>query len=411
MAFWRKKNPHGVAEAETLLAAAAKVRNYRGDLFDDSERERLRRDEEALRNAETREDGEAAAARLKETLSELGGTIFPQKTLPEWVELIVVAAILAGGVRGFFFQLFKIPTNSMFPTYNGMTAEVFTEPENALEKWAERVFRSASFHEFIAPASGEIVFRVNRKARVGSKDVFEVFVGGVPVEIECPRDFSMDSVFLERFFPKFSKMENLSLRERWAAALENAGKTGKVFRDASGATFVRTGISAEKGENFLSFKIFGGDMVVVNRFAYHFMKPEVGDPFVFRTKNIPGLNNVDLYYIKRLAGTPRDVLSVRDKKLYRNGNLISGADAFDKNNEFRVSEKYYGYLPSCGGAGVYAKPLKNDFHVPADSYYALGDNSGNSYDSRGWGCVPAEDAVGKASFIIYPFSERWGIAK
>lgn len=240
MAFWRKKNPHGVAEAETLLAAAAKVRNYRGDLFDDSERERLRRDEEALRNAETREDGEAAAARLKETLSELGGTIFPQKTLPEWVELIVVAAILAGGVRGFFFQLFKIPTNSMFPTYNGMTAEVFTEPENALEKWAERVFRSASFHEFTAPASGEIVFRVNRKARVGSKDVFEVFVGGVPVEIECPRDFSMDSVFLERFFPEFSKMENLSLRERWAAALENAGKTGKVFRDASGATFVRT---------------------------------------------------------------------------------------------------------------------------------------------------------------------------
>lgn len=411
MAFWWKKSSFAVAEAETLLNASAKVRNYRGDLFDDSERERLRRDEEALRNAETKEAGEAAAARLKETLSELGGTVFPQKTIPEWVELIVVAAILAGGVRGFFFQLFKIPTNSMFPTYNGMTAEVCTESENAVEKWAERIFRSASFYEFKAPASGEVILRVNRKARIGSKDVFEVFVAGVPVEIECPRDFSMDSVFLEKFFPEFSKMESISLRERWAAALENAGKTGKIFRDASGASFVRTGITVEKGDDLLNFKIFGGDMVVVNRFAYHFTKPEVGDPFVFRTKNIPGLNNADLYYIKRLAGTPGDVLSVRDKKLYRNGNIISGAAAFEKNNEPRISEKYYGYLPACGGAGVYSKPLKNDFSVPEDFYYALGDNSENSYDSRGWGCVPAEDAVGKAAFIIYPFSERWGIAK
>ncbi|GBL24108.1 hypothetical protein EMGBS6_08930 [Opitutia bacterium] len=38
--------------------------------------------------------------------------------------MVVMAAIVAGSIRSFFLQPFKIPTNSMWPTYNGMTAEV-----------------------------------------------------------------------------------------------------------------------------------------------------------------------------------------------------------------------------------------------------------------------------------------------
>lgn len=108
---------------------------------------------------------------------------------------------------------------------------------------------------------------------------------------------------------------------------------------------------------------------------------------------------------------PGDKLFVENKKLYRNGNIIEGAEAFDKNNQCAFSEGYYGYLPRSGGRSVYARPLDETFTVPAGFYYALGDNSGNSFDSRGWGCVSADDAVGQASFILYPFSKRWGIAK
>jgi signal peptidase I len=41
----------------------------------------------------------------------------------------------------------------------------------------------------------------------------------------------------------------------------------------------------------------------------------------------------------------------------------------------------------------------------------MGDNSSNSYDSRGWGEVPRRDAVGPALFILYPFTARWGAAR
>ena len=411
MAFFRRKSSRLNKDAELLLSAAKKVENYRGDLFSDEEKACLHTDVEALRAASTPEALTEASEKLKETLKRLGGSVFPQKMIPEWVELIIVAAILAGGIRAFFFQLFKIPTNSMFPTYNGMTSELCSEEVNPAEKWFERIFRSASFYEVKAPVSGEVSICVNRVARTGSEDVFEAYVGNVPVSIRCPRDFSMDSVFLDRFFPEHASDKSLSQSERWMNAISECGKLGKAFKNARGETCLKTGVRVKAGETFLNFKILGGDMVVVNRFVYHFKKPEIGEPFVFRTHNIPGLNNAELYYIKRLAGVPGDTLLVEENKLYRNGNIIEGAEAFDKNNNRVTDEAYYGYLPRSGGKGVHAKPLNKPFTVPADFYYALGDNSGNSFDSRGWGCVPADDAVGRASFILYPFSRRWGIAK
>ena len=416
MAFFRKKSSRLSKDAESLLNAAKKVENYRGDLFSEDEKKRLHSEVAALKSASTSEEFETASEKLKETLKKLGGHVFPQKLIPEWVELIIVAAVLAGGIRGFFFQFFKIPTNSMFPTYNGMTSEVYDVAINPAEKWFERIFNSASFYEVKAPVSGEVSVCISRVERTGNSDVFEVYVGNTPVRINCPRDFSADSVFLERFFPEYAKNRTASPRENWLNVISDFGKSGKSFKNLRGETCLRTGVYVKAGESFLKFKIFGGDMVVVNRFIYNFKKPEIGDPFVFRTHNIPGLNRPDgkpseLYYIKRLAGNPGDTLWVKDKKLYRNGNIIEGAEAFDKNNNCSFVESYYGYLPRSGGRRIHAKSLEKPFKVPEDFYYALGDNSGNSFDSRGWGCVPAEDTVGRASFILYPFSKRWGIAK
>jgi signal peptidase I len=45
--------------------------------------------------------------------------------------------------------------------------------------------------------------------------------------------------------------------------------------------------------------------------------------------------------------------------------------------------------------------------VPSGSFYVLGDNRGNSDDSRAWGFVPASDLIGRASFAIWPLS-RFG---
>jgi signal peptidase I len=49
--------------------------------------------------------------------------------------------------------------------------------------------------------------------------------------------------------------------------------------------------------------------------------------------------------------------------------------------------------------------------IPEGTYVALGDNSANSADSRYWGYVPEKAVIGKAIFIYYPFTKRWGVAE
>ena len=70
----------------------------------------------------------------------------------------------------------------------------------------------------------------------------------------------------------------------------------------------------ESGKVFFSFDILTGDQLFVDRISYHFMKPNVGDGFVFRTGGIPGIG-ADQYYIKRLVGLPGDILKIESPVL------------------------------------------------------------------------------------------------
>lgn len=429
MLFSGKKSDKALRRrAENLVLAAGKVYRYRGDLFSKEEQQRFSADLEAVKNALQDPNvesglGEKADA-LAATLATLGGTLFPVKKIPEWVEIIVVAAILAGGIRAFFIQPFKIPTNSMFPTYNGMTAEICTGKESFLEKWGERIFRSASFYDVVSPSDGEVLIPLRRESSSQGyvlfppesasgtnplspgQEVHRLVVGGSIVPVAVPRDFSFSSILQKAFFPESEKMEIPEVA-RWREIFRNA----EVTFLPDGTPVLRTGKFVKRGEKILDFKILGGDMVLVERFSYHFFEPELGDPFVFRTWNIPGLNYIEQYYIKRLSGKAEDVLRVSDGKLLLNGAPATFADAVIANNTPKPQEKYYGYLPTSGTPGVHSWPLSRDFRVPGGYFYALGDNSSASYDSRGWGGVPADEVVGSALFILYPFSARWGLAE
>lgn len=431
MFFFKKKDGNRINKrAEALILAAEKISRYRGDLFDETERERLADAVAAAKNASA--DGVSAQTAndalnaLEKTLDDLGGMLSPRKKIPEWIELIVVAAILAGGIRAFFVQPFKIPTNSMFPTYNGMTAEICTGTESAAQKIFERIFRSASFYSIKSPADGEILIPLRidattrglsleppeRSETLGNivnpgNDIFRIFVGSTPVPVSVPRDFSFHhSVLLEAFFPE-NGSEAKPPFERWRDVL----KTAKCVALPDGTPALRTGKIVRAGENLLDFKILGGDMVLVDRVTCHFAEPDRGDPFVFRTRNIPGLKNIELYYIKRLAGKPGDILRVADKKLFVNGKPADFADAMKRNNAPTPAENYFGYFPTTGAPSIYSWQLTSDFRVPDGFYFALGDNSANSFDSRGWGGVPVNDVVGTARFVLYPFSHRWGFAE
>jgi signal peptidase I len=204
-----------------------------------------------------------------------------------------------------------------------------------------------------------------------------------------PGDFDFDRVLLDAYF-----------RGRATFPISQDRPPGQTV-------LLRTGREVQSGDRILAFDILTGDQLFVDRLSYHFVPPQVGQGFVFRTGNIPGLAG-DQYYIKRLVGVPGDTLEIREPELWRNGAPITGAKAFDRNN--RQEGAYAGYIPGPDhhpGSMLRAGEVVT---LPEPRYFALGDNSNNSADSRYWGYVPAADVVGKPLVIYYPFTRRWGLA-
>ncbi len=232
---------------------------------------------------------------------------------------------------------------------------------------------------------------------------YHLFVGQRSVTVKVPLDFDMDWVLRDAFFPGDKRSLAEIVRAKTGT---DAIVTGEIetSRGRVKVPFLRTGKTVKTGERLLSFDILTGDQLFVDRVSYHFVRPEVGEGFVFRTGNIPQLarQSGDQYYIKRLVGVPGDTLRIEDHTLFRNGRPITGSPAFDKNA--RQEERYVGYRQE--GAFLDGAEVK----IGPDEYMALGDNSANSYDGRYWGTVPAKDIVGRPLFIYYPFTKRWGPA-
>lgn len=402
------------ATAEHWLELAEKIENYRRDVMAPSELAQLQRRQQSLRAA-IRERRDASQLQvevesLEDALRRTGGAFYPKSTLTEYIEFFLVAAIVILGLRAFFVQPFKIPTNSMWPSYHGMTGEVFPTPADE-PGFVARGFRFvtelALARRVDAPVEGEIAIPVtivdNERHVVPYRAVpgkkwfllptivreYEIGVGRTPVTVRVPADFDLDRVLLDAFFEGADRFPVVSSR--------SPGQT----------VLLRTGRNVAAGDRVLAFDILTGDQLFVDRLSYHFVKPRVGQGFVFRTGHLPDLHRLvsgpnDQYYIKRLVGGPGDVLEIREPVLYRNGEPITGSESFGKNAE-RV-DNYPGFRPE----GRMQEGVKVE--IPADRYMAMGDNSASSLDSRYWGSIPAKDVVGRPLLIYYPFTKRWGPA-
>ncbi|MDX2188067.1 MAG: signal peptidase I [Opitutaceae bacterium] len=396
-----------------------KIYAYRRDVLTDQERNELGSSVETVKRL-LKEKADAgrlklATEALEEVLRHHGGKFYPRSVIQEYVEFFVVAAIVLLGLRAYYFQPFKIPTNSMWPTYYGMTPEIYPSGEsspNAVEKAARFVLLGATHYEVTAPKSGKVYLPViegsggycyyqpvkGRKWLILPNPLREYTLmidGDTYVKIRVPEDFDFASLIRDTYGLSRTQYLEMARQPR--------------FR-AGGFVWVELPKEAVKGQPILNFDLLTGDQLVVDRVSYHFIRPKVGEGFVFRTGNIEQLSadRGDQYYIKRLAGVPGDTLEIREPTLYRNGSPITGADAFDANAKRK--SPYTGYVHAQAFASRFLG--KGDkVEVPPHRYFALGDNSSNSLDSRFWGFVPYKDVIGRPLFIYYPFSRRFGPAK
>ena len=81
-------------------------------------------------------------------------------------------------------------------------------------------------------------------------------------------------------------------------------------------------ITYPKGSDVFKVRRESGDHLLVNRFVYNFRIPKRGEIIVFETKNITGIRNDKLFYIKRLVGLPNEKLDIKNRHVYINDKII-----------------------------------------------------------------------------------------
>lgn len=358
--------PKYVKNGELLLKGVRRFINYRRDLLPAEKTSAIedgaRRLQEAIQNRD-RKEIEALGKLLTETCEGVGKD-YRSSALAENIEVVFVAVAIALGIRAYIAQPFKIPTGSMQPTLNGIIAY---QSENAVHNPLVKLFN---------------------KIRIG-----RTYVNVVAKQDEVIRSFQ------EQTYLKFFTSTLIFCESGNTYRVPAPQSQVEAYR--AGAFQLQPGQRFAKGDVIARGWVDTGDQVIVDKMSYHFCPPRRGEVFVFTTKGINRISLPDprmgsIHYIKRLAGVPGDDLKVREPKLFINGEQA----------------KEFGFQRVMGGGrGYRGYSGHHEFDVPPHKYVALGDNSFNSYDSRGWGYVPEENLVGRAFVVYWPFNNHWGFIR
>jgi signal peptidase I len=378
--------PKAVKQGRQFAQDARKMLAYKRDLWNEVTRTEFEGGIVALEKANAERDTakiEEAARRL----DQLCHQHLPKIEHAAWkenVEVFLVAIVVALGVRTFFLQPFTIPTGSMWPTLNGILGfPTEQEPPNMLVRLAQTAAYGRTWINTVA------------------KD-----------------EESIASMRETTRFVLFSYTEITT----------SAGNTYlihapiRTLAESFGLDSTKT---YHRGEPIARGYINTGDHVFVDKFTYHFRKPQRGDVFVFNTESIakmgdpgPPPKKPSQFYIKRLAGTPLDEMRVAPPQLFVNGQLAEGAGfarVMAQQDGYRgysnVAEHVYSSGQIAHSKMTYLNEPEATFTVPEKHYFAMGDNSYHSSDSRDWGPVPQENLMGRGFLVYWPFGPHWGLIR
>ena len=214
----------------------------------------------------------------------------------------------------------------------------------------------------------------------------------------------MDRFYWEREEPKKSRRERRMEREELEnREWEEPGKSRRERRLEREKKKRRAGVAELVFTAFVAFVlVFGfvrpfvveayriptesmvptlevGDRVLASKFIYRIFEPERGDIVVFDS-----VDEDDQTLIKRVVGVAEDEIQVQGGVLYVNDEAqeepyLNDADQF---------RSYYG--PTV---------------VPEGHIFVMGDNRGNSADSRVFGPLPLENLKGEAFIRFWPVSK------
>lgn len=310
---------------------------------------------------------------------------YPNAAMRENLDVIMVALVVALGIRTFFLQPMAIPTGSMQPTLYGITQQdLRKQPDEKIPNGFIRAFLSvvkgASYYQVTALADGE-------------------FRGFEPPRTVFPMVKKQGLIVGDQHYTIWFPPEDFEKR----AGLQH----GEHFR---------------KGDDIIKLRVNSGDRLFADRFTFNFRRPDRGEIVIFATDGIEALQQ-GTHYIKRLIGLSADKVQIgNDRRVIINGKRLDASTPhFENLYSFQGPPResnYSGHLNE-SVADSYKKPLgigdlfPNEsavFSVRPNYHFVMGDNTMNSYDSRYWGDFPREKIIGKCAFVFWPISSRFGWA-
>ena len=401
-AAWKKN-------ARILAKGGRKFVDYKRDLLSGervAEIESRRKDLLDAVKANDREKTDEASKQLRATCENSLPREKPQDWFQENVEVMFVAIVIALGLRAYYLQPFRIPTGSMQPTLNGIVGTPIKKEDwpSFPKRVAEYVLKGRSYVKLVNDRDRRIAITPNGQADVRDMQWMHFFSRG---EIHF-----LDSKPLRLPAP--------------------AGPSSEIGLQDAFSTVRQSGGVLKAGTVIVEGAIDSGDLVLVDKFSYHFRKPERGEVFVFETLGIRGIKERSgpqgggSHYIKRLVGVPGDEISIQAPNLLVDGRIpeepgikkvAEGEPPFKATHPGYIlarrsndpSDSHRIYLSEPGDIlrlkGADAKPGMRE-------YVAMGDNTSNSLDSRYWGTVKEFNLVGPALFSLWPITTgHWGFIK
>ena len=390
MTFTEKiKNFFAGRKRRKLLAEYKSLRHAEDDLLDEEQKREFDAVIEILAHSDAPHANAMAAAREGFARIDLG---IKHRAVRDILDLVLVVGAVAAGIRGLFLQPFRIPTGSMQPTLYGIHYQ----------------YKDGTWRDKL-PAALQFALYGRRRAEQTVRSDGRFDPQSVAVSDGASKTDTSFRIGDETYTLPGDARKVLEYAEL-------------VRCDENGEHVPNTEKLHKRGDVLADGFVTIGDHLFVERCSLYLNPPKRGDVMVFNTENlkieadgqsIPLSKLSGYYYIKRIVGLPGDTLKIKDGFLYvrpKGEKAFRRADELDPRFKKIFSGKggYQGYANDARAAHLCDGDA--EFKVPERHYFMLGDNTNFSMDSRYFGAVPRRNLVGRALFVFWPVSRRWGIA-